>query len=383
MTAITLLGERDLKTIHRLWAFCALALFLAACSLPRGAALQSEVLQEAKADTPTFQVVAVSRANMSAVEKWPMTGEHMSFNWINASGGPSSSIIQTGDTVTVVIWDSQENSLLTNPAEKATTLENIEVGGNGAIFLPYVNEVFVRGLTADGARARIQSQLESIVPSAQVQLSVTQGLGNSVDLVSGVQKPGSYPMPSRNYPILSLLAAGGGVSPTLRNPVVRLIRSGKTYQIRAAKLYESGARNTTLQARDTIIVEEDGRSFTALGASGTEDLIYFPKEDVSALEAISLMGGISDTRADPKGVLVLREYAAKDLRIDGSGPNMRQVIFTFDLTTADGLFAARTFEIHPQDTVLATESPVTKAQTIFGLVGTTFGLTRQAATVAN
>ncbi|MFZ5963553.1 polysaccharide biosynthesis/export family protein [Thalassococcus sp. BH17M4-6] len=367
----------------RLFAFGAFLLLLAACSLPRGAALQSEVLDEAQADNPTFQVVAVTRANMPAVSRWPATGENGHYHWLNHTGGPSSTMIQVGDRLDVVIWDSQENSLLTNTAEKQTTLKGIEVGPNGAIFLPYVNEVFVRGLTPAGARARIQSQMEPIVPSAQVQISLVQGFSNSIDLVAGVQKPGSYPLPSRNYSILSLLAEGGGVSQQLRNPLVKLIRGGATYQIPAAELYETGARNTTLRPRDTVIVEEDTRTFTALGASGTEDLIYFPKLELSALEAISLMGGLSDNRADPKGVLVLREYPHSAVRLDGSGPNLPQVIFTFDLTSADGLFAARTFRINPQDTVLATESPVTQAQTVFGLIGTSFGLARQATTLSN
>ena len=164
---------------------------------------------------------------------------------------------------------------------------------------------------------------------------------------------------------------------------MRLTRGGSSYAIPAEQLYASAAKNTTLRPRDTIIVEEDQRSFTALGASGTEDLIYFPKAELTALEAISLMGGLSDSRADPKGVLVLREYRHLDVRLDGSGPNLAQVIFTFDLTSADGLFAARNFQINPQDTVLATESPVTQAQTIFSLFGTSLGLARQVTTVTN
>lgn len=376
-------GERDLIKSHKAFGLLTAMLLLAACSLPRGAALQSEVLDEARSDNPSFQVVAVTRANMPTVSRWPATGGNGDYHWLDATGGPSSSMIRSGDRVNVVIWDSQENSLLTAPTEKATSLNNIEVAPNGSIFLPYINDVFVSGMTPATARERIQAQLEPIVPSAQVQLSMTQGIGNSVDLVAGVQKPGSYPLPSRNYSVLSLLAAGGGISPSLKRPKVRLMRGGATYQIPAHLLYASAAKNTTLRPRDTVIVEEDDRVFTALGASGTEDLISFPKEEVTALEAISLMGGLSDSRADPKGVLVLREYSPLDVRLDDSGPDRAQVIFTFDLTTADGLFAARQFQINPQDTVLATESPVTKAQTIFGLIGSGFGLARQASTVTN
>ncbi|WP_231581991.1 polysaccharide biosynthesis/export family protein [Puniceibacterium sp. IMCC21224] len=361
----------------------ALTLGVAACSLPRGAALQSEVLKEAEADNPTFDVVPVTRANMPAIVSWPSTGTQDNFGWPGGGDGPSSSVIQTGDRVDVTIWDSQENSLITNPAEKARTMSGLEVGSNGAIFLPYVNEVYVRGLTPSSARARIQETLEPIVPSAQVQLSMTPGLGNSIDLVGGVARPNTYPMLSRNYKVLSLIATGGGISPALRNPKVRLLRGGSTYQINATDLYASSGRNTTLRPRDTVIVEEDTRSFTSLGAAGRESLIYFPKEQVTALEAMSLMGGLSDARADPKGVLVLREYSSRQVRYDGTGPGRQQVVFTFDLTSADGLFAARKFQINPDDTVLATESPITKTQTIFALLGSGLGLTRQVTLTSN
>ena len=59
------------------------------------------------------------------------------------------------------------------------------------------------------------------------------------------------------------------------------------------------------------------------------------------------------------------------------------MVFTIDLTTADGLFSARRFYIEPEDVVLVTESPVTKAQTIFGLIGGLFGLARSATTLSN
>jgi polysaccharide export outer membrane protein len=52
---------------------------------------------------------------------------------------------------------------------------------------------------------------------------------------------------------------------------------------------------------------------------------------------------------------------------------MKQVIFTFDLTSADGLFAARKFKINPNDTILATESPVNVTRKVLSLVGAVFG----------
>ncbi len=354
-----------------------------ACSLPRGAALQGEVLREQRTGMPTFQVVPVTRANIPAISNWPATGGHQPYHWPGTRDGGNGSIISTGDTLDVTIWDSQDNSLLTNPGQRFTQIQGVEVDGNGSIFLPYVNKVGVRGLSASEARAKIQSRLEPIVPSAQVQVSLQQGRDNSVDVVGGVSKPGSYPMPSRNYKVLNVLADAGGIPNTLRNPRVRLIRGTTTYEISAEDLFANGARNALLLPRDTVVVEEDDRSFTALGATGTEDLIYFPKDRLTALEAMSLMGGLSESRANLKGVLVLREYAAAELRGDGTGPTLQQVVFAFDLASADGLFAARNFQIQSGDTVLATESVITSARTIMGLIGAALGVSTQLTNAAN
>ena len=212
------------------------------------------------------------------------------------------------------------------------------------------------------------------MPSAQVQLTLEAGNNNSVDLVSGVVKPGSYPLPDRNFTILSLLAQGGGIDKDLRNPSVRLIRGGKTYEIRAKALLAHPADNVVLRGGDQVLVREDDRYFTALGATGTQSLIYFEKDEITGLETLAMIGGLENSRADPKGVLILRDYPAKALRQDGSGPAMQQVVFTFDLTSASGLFAARTFRVNPKDTVLVTEAPLVSTRNVLSVIGTVLSL---------
>lgn len=355
-------------------AFCTV---LVACSLPRGAALQSEIVKQKKDETPTIDVVPVTRLSVPLISQWPATGWSGGYNWPGKSRGPSSNVIRPADRVSLVIWDSQENSLLTNEAEKVVNMRDLVVSPSGAIFVPYIDEVVISGQTPDQARRNIQEKLSAILPAAQVQLAFAAGDANSVDLVSGVPNPGTVPLPHRNFTILSLISQGGGISSDLRNPLVRLIRGNTTYEIPAKDLLANASRNIVLRGGDQVVVEEDERFFTALGATGTEKIVYFDREQVTALEAMSMIGGISDTRADPKGVLVLREYPARALRFDGSGPKMRQVVFTIDLTSADGLFAARNLRINPKDTVLVTESPVTTANTIFGLIGRLVGVNAQ------
>lgn len=357
------------------WVVLGLSLvFLTACSLPRGAALTSEIVNEEKAATPSYQVVRVTRANVPAIAAWPGTGADVPFHWPAASRGPGSAIIRPGDKLDLAIWDNQDNSLLTQVNGKSVTMPGLTVSPSGTIFVPYLDEVVVNGQTPAQARREVQNRLSTIVPSAQVQLELTPGQNNSVNLVSGVASPGSFPLPDRNYKVLSLIAQGGGISPSLRNPQVQLQRGNNTYRIRADQLFANGAHNITLRGGDSVMVLEDKRYFTAFGATGSEELVRFDQDEITALEALSIIGGLSDSRANPKGVLVLRDYGTAALRADTTGPNKPQVVFAFDMTSADGLFAARKFQIQHEDTVMATESAVTSVRTVLGLVGSVFGV---------
>lgn len=95
---------------------------------------------------------------------------------------------------------------------------------------------------------------------------------------------------------------------------------------------------------------------------------------MTVLDAMAIVGGVSDARADPQGVLILRNYPAHTVRTDGSGPHKDRVVFTIDLTSADGLFSAGEFALMPDDLVYATESPMNAAVAILGLIGSVIGL---------
>ncbi|WP_028031506.1 polysaccharide biosynthesis/export family protein [Gemmobacter nectariphilus] len=357
-----------------------LALALVGCGLPRGAPMQREILSKSDSETRNIQVVAVSRSNLTKLAAWPRPDQDKrAFNDWPGGGvrAHASSAIAPGDVLAVTIWDNEENSLLATTTQKSVQLTEVTVSNDGSVFLPYVGKVSVRGQSPDQARERLQEGVEKVLPNAQVQIWVKQGRMNTVDLVGGVGKPGSYPLPDRNYSVLSLISQGGGVNPSLENPIVKLVRGGRSYGISVSRLFDEPTRDISLVGGDKIIIEDDSRYFLALGASGKQSTMPFTQDKVSALDAVTMIGGLSPSRADPRGVLILREYAGKQVRLDGLGPDRPRVVFTVDLTTADGLFSARNFPIAHGDLVLATESPVSSARTVFGLIGQSFGLAGQ------
>ena len=356
----------------------ALSLLLAGCTLPRGAGLQSEVLNVKQSnlkegEAPDFAVYPVTRTSLPALKDWPATGPR-GLGWIKRQQQPASMIIAAGDTVSVTVWDAEENSLLAGPGQRVAQLQNVQVSSGGSVFLPFIGDLRIAGMSPQTARERIEQRYVMTIPSAQVQVSVTPGRANTANLVSGVATPGVYPLADRDVTLLGLLSLGGGVQPGLVNPQVRLFRGGDVYGTSVSRLYDDPALDTTLQGGDRVIIEAEQRYFLSLGAAGTEALHTFPKDHVTALDAMSIIGGISEDRANPKGILILREYPRAAVRSDGAGPPQDRMVFTLDLTTADGLFSAGRFAVMPGDLVYATESPVNSARTILGLVGTAVGI---------
>lgn len=354
------------------------ATMLVGCALPRGAALQTEITKSANDEDAQIAVYPVTKDLLPRFVKWPSTGGVSRFNWVGKQGGPIGRVILAGDKVNIAVWDSDENSLLTAREQKVAQLQAISVSTNGTVFVPYVGSVRIGGMTDNGAREEIQDALLSVSPSAQVQLSSVAGARHSVSLVSGVNNPGTFPIEQRDMTVLTALSLGGGARNSFSNPQIRLLRGNATYAMSLDKLLKSPSLDTTLRSGDKIVVAEDESYFLALGASGKEELITFPKEYVSALDAVSLMGGLSDSRANPEGILILREYTDKAVRADGiSGPENARVVFTMDLTSADGLFSAGKFRVNPKDVVYATESPINNVRTVLSLIGAGFGVTNQ------
>ncbi len=360
-------------------AVSALVILMSGCSvLPRGAGLQSEVLRnnEVTDAAHNFVVAPVTREALPMYASWPEVNEPR-LNWIRRTEQPANRIIAPGDSINVTVWNTDENGLLTSPGQRAAVLNNLRVSSGGTVFLPYVGTLKLSGMSPETARERIEAGYSEVMPSAQVQFELTEGRQNTVSLVGGVGKPGVFPLPDRDYTVMGLIAQGGGVMNSLNNPQIRLHRAGQIYGTSVDRLLGNPSLDTTLIGGDKVFVEPDERFFLSLGAAGSEAVHTFTRDEMSALEALSLIGGLADNRADAQGILVLRQYPEEVLRADGSGPAQSRVVFTLDLTSADGLFSAGEFPIRSGDLVYATESPVISAQTILSLLGSGLGLRRQ------
>ena len=350
---------------------------LGACSPPQDVANIDHVLTGSQEADASFGVQIVTQKTLPVIQTWPNSHPSQVSGWINHDTIAPEPALKPGDRISLAVWDNDESSLLGQPGQKVVQLQDLRVSGVGTIFLPYIGEVVVGGLTTTTARSVLQDKLKGIMTSAQVELTATAGLQNSVDVISGVSKPGAFPLVDAGATITSALAQAGGISGNVLNPQVSLQRDGKLYKVSAEKLLSQPALDTTLRGGDKIFVQADPRYFLSLGAAGRETVIDFPRDTVTTLEAMSLIGGVNQDLANPKAILVLRVYPpAAVSSTSQNGPPKAQMVFAFDLTTAEGLFSAGAFPIQDRDLVLVTQSPLVNTSNVVRLVTSMFTSSR-------
>jgi polysaccharide export outer membrane protein len=284
-----------------------------------------------------------------------------------------SDTIQPGDTLGLTIWENVEDGLLATAGASSTVLEEVQVDGSGFIFVPYAGRIKASGSTPEKIRGVIVDKLKDQTPDPQVQVRRLAGNGATVALAGAVGGQGVYPIERPTRTLAAMLASAGGVTIEPEIAQVTVIRGNARGKIWLKDLFDYPELDIALRGGDKILVEEDTRTFTALGATGAQDRISFETQSLSALEAIATVGGLTATAADPTGVFVLRNEPAAIAgsvlsRSDLTGA--QRMVYVLDLTQPNGLFSARDFVIRDGDTLYVTEAPsVQWDRTIAALTG--------------
>lgn len=285
-----------------------------------------------------------------------------------------SDTIRPGDVLGLTIWENVDDGLLSNEGASATLLDEIQVDGSGFIFVPYAGRIRASGNTPEAIRRIITTKLAEQTPDPQVQVRRIAGDGSTVSLIGSIGGQGVFPIERPTRTLSTMLANAGGVTIAPDIAQVTVLRGKESGKIWFQDLYDHPELDIALRAGDRILVEGDTRSFTALGATGSQSLVPFESQSLSALEAIAQVGGLSPTSADPKGVFVLRNEPAEIANVVMGRNDLQgaqRLVYVLDLTQPNGMFQARDFAIRDGDTLYVTEAPFTQWTKVIGaLTGT-------------
>ncbi len=325
-------------------------------------------------------VVAVNDRVTRATAVVPALG--FTNDFIHA-GVVGSDTIRPGDTLSISIWENVEEGILANAAAPANLAE-VQVDGSGFIFIPYAGRIKASGNTPEAVRRIITQKLEEQTPDPQVLVARVAGDGATVSVTGAVGSQGVFPIERPTRKLGAMLATAGGVSIPAETAVVRIIRGGRTGHVWYQDLFEYPDLDIALRNGDRILVEEDTRAFTVLGATGAQNRVNFETQTLSAIEALAQVGGLVPTQADPTGIFVFRnepeEIAAQVLgRSDLIGA--QRMVYVLDLTEPNGMFMARDFVIRDDDTLYVTEAPYVQWAKLLTALTTTAGAASSVAGV--
>jgi len=342
------------------------------CGLPRSGPNKREIFAGSVMKKGDAFVVTVNSRVTRATSVMPAYGFSDAFR---KAGTVGSDTINAGDVLTLTIFENvKDDPLLGNTGQRVSVLDQVQVDGQGYIFVPYAGKIKAGGQTPDGLRQAITRKLDSQTPDPQVTVQRLAGDGQTVSVSGAVGGQGVFPIERPTRTLSAMIAKAGGVAIEPAVAVVRVTRGTQTGKVWLQDLNENPALDIALRGGDKIVVERDQRAFTALGATGAQSLVPFETQTLSAIEAIATVGGLATTLADPTGVFVFRNEPAeianqvlgrKDLRGD------QRMVYVLDLTQPTGMFEARDFLIRDGDTLYVTEAPFTQwSKTINAITGT-------------
>nr|WP_093158848.1 polysaccharide biosynthesis/export family protein [Aliiruegeria lutimaris] len=348
-----------------------MACAVGACGLPRSGPGKKEIFSGSVMKEGDAFVVSVNDRVTRATSVTPVLG--FSSDFLNA-GQVGSDTIRSGDTLALTIWENVDDGLLADQGNSATLLEEVQVDGSGFIFVPYAGRIKASGNTPERLRQIITEKLDAQTPDPQVLVTRAAGDGATVSVMGGITKQGVYPISRPTRTLSAMIALAGGVTVPTEIAQITVSRGSQTSKIWFDDLHTDPRLDIALRGGDRILVEEDKRAFSVLGATGTQNRVRFETQTLSAIEALAQVGGLNSNLADPTGVFVFRnepEAVARAVlgRSDIIGD--QRFVYVLDLTEPNGMFEARDFAIRDDDTLYVTEAPfVSWQKTLSAITGT-------------
>jgi polysaccharide export outer membrane protein len=333
------------------------ATVLAGCGMPRTGPTKSELFSGTGVELGDALLVVVDENVIRATAEPPAHGFGATFRNAQPVGADE---IRPGDVLGLTVFENIDQGLYASAAQGSTPLREIQVDGSGHIFVPYAGRILAAGNTPEQLRQIITAKLDLQTPDPQIQVTRLAGDGATVSILGGVGAPGVYPIERSTRTLAPMLAGAGGIAIEEEVALISVTRGTSRGTIWLEDLYDNPHNDIALRPGDRIVVEQDRRAFTALGATGAQTRVPFDRAELSAMEAIALAGGLSAQLADPTGVFVLRDERPEVLRGmlgDASIQGERKVVYVLDFTQPNGIFEARDFMIRDDDTIYITEAP--------------------------
>lgn len=278
-------------------------------------------------------------------------------------GKPGPYTIDSGDILSIVVWDHPELSNAATIAgggqvgtgadasTAATTAPppGFMVDHEGMIQFPYAGPLKVAGLTQDQARNLLTTKLSKYLRQPKVTLRVQAYRSKRVYVDGEVKNPGLQAINDIPMTLVEALNRAGGVLPTGDQSQIVINRAGTNYQINLPQLVQRGVNPGSIMLGNGDVVRVRSRDESKVFVSGevvSPRALPMYNGRLTLNEALGESGGINPTSGDGSQIYVVRKYGTD------------QIVYQLDGRSPGALAMAEGFELSPKDVVYVAATPL-------------------------
>ncbi len=279
--------------------------------------------------------------------------------------------VAPGDSLKVRIFERYGGNIFPTIQGQSADLGIQRVAEDGKIKIPVVGTVQVAGLDLNQIERKIIQQLGNQVQEPEVIVEFDSPRTHSVMVSGDVKQPGRVSMLEDVRSVVDAINKAGGplVSATGSANQMQVVvrRHGQVILTSQFSDLLAGA-DIAVQKGDEIVVRPNSRIFTVLGAVQRSGNVEMTKYNLTLLEALGQVGGLSDVRANKTGVYVFR---MGDLE---TNPTARGRVFRLDLFQPVSIFVAQQFGLQARDVIYVTNAPLYEYDKILTSIYRTFSV---------
>ena len=302
---------------------------------------------------------------------------------------PPTDMVGPGDVLDISIYEAGVTlfagsgngaTQTATPGVQVQKLPPTRVDDLGDIAVPYAETLHVAGLTIGQVEAMVRNSLRRLSQNPQVRITLNQAITNSIIVGGEVGKPGRLVLQTNRETLSDVVALAGGYRGSAKDLTLRVTRSGKNVDVRMNDLVDNPALDVRAYPGDRLILINNPRTYSVLGASGRVEQMPFSRSSVSLAEAVATAGGVNPGVGNPAAIFVFRYVR------DEQG-NEVPIVYHLNMMKAGSYFVAQRFAMQDKDVLYfgnaAANQPSKLIQLISQLFSPILTVTSAVQTVQN
>ena len=295
-----------------------LAMFagLAGCATLPSSGPTGRQIEKAAATTEGLPIELVQIHAMADI---PVTADILPPSALRSDeAAPPTDMVGPGDILDINIYEAGVTLFATNgnagaltqmtsnPGVQVQKLPPTRIDDQGDITIPYAGALHVAGLTTGGVEAAIRNALMRLSQNPQVIVTLDQAITNSIIVGGEVAKPGRLVLQTNRESLSDVIALAGGYRGNSKDLMARIMRGATSVDVRINDIVENPALDVNIRPGDRLMLVDDPRTYSILGASGRVEQVSFRRSSVSLAEAVANAGGTNPNLGDPAAIFLFR-----------------------------------------------------------------------------